>query len=125
MADSKDFLMRGPQDTPPASFSLTGIKFLSLTGGIEIIGEITQVFDQLLHVKDPVVVGRDVRQVARFNLVKLHKVNPIVDDTIQIPISAVAFLCAPNSSFLKNYLAARSGLVSPPMASFDEDETTM
>jgi len=117
MSDS--FLLRGPQEGPSV-FSLLGIKFISIASSVEFIGEIIQIVDSIAVIKDPVFVGRDVRSVNKFNLVKLARANPIVTTPIYVPIHSIAFLCVPSTQFLNNYLAARSGLVTGPQMSFDE-----
>jgi hypothetical protein len=125
MSDS--FLLRGPQEGPPV-FSVLGIKFISIASSVEFIGEIIQIVDSIAVVKDPVFVGRDVRSVNKFNLIKLTRANPVATSPIHVPISSIAFLCVPSTQFLNNYLAARSGLVTSPQMSFDEtgeDETRM
>jgi len=114
-----DFLTRGPVEGVPV-FSFTGIKFVSIGGSIEFIGEITQVINGIALIKDPIMVGRDARNVNKFNLMKMHMVNPIVDNQIQVPLASISFMCSPNEAFVKNYLAARSGLVTPSTVSFDE-----
>jgi hypothetical protein len=117
MSDS--FLLRGPQEGPPV-YSILGIKFISIASSVEFIGEIIQVIDSVAVIKDPVFVGRDMRTVNKFNLVKLTRANPIVTSPIHVPISSIAFLCVPSAQFLNNYLAARSGLVTSPQMSFDD-----
>jgi hypothetical protein len=118
-----DFLMRGPKHPLPPGSLFSGIKFFSLASSIEFIGEITQVIDSMLVIKHPFVVSRDVRDVNKFNLTKMHRINPIVDDVIEVHISRIAFMCTPNPLFLKNYTASRSGLVSAIPGSFNEEGT--
>jgi hypothetical protein len=108
--DTKDWLTSGPQASyiPP----LLGVKFICLKDSFEIIGEIVQVIDSVATVKDPIGVGRDSKSLTKFNFIKLKQMNPIIGDEIQIPITSMLFLCKPDDHFIKNYTAARSGLVT-------------
>lgn len=120
-----EFLTRGPKEIPV--FSLLGIRFVSLSGSVELIGDIVEIIDSIpipiLVVKDPIAIGRDTKNVNKFNFIKISKANPIVQDVIYIPITSVAFTCIPSDQFLNNYLAARSGLVSPPAALIFDGES--
>jgi hypothetical protein len=113
MENSKEWLTTGPEasyDPPP----LIGIQFISLnsTPGLELIGEIIRVVDSIATVKDPIVLGRDPKNVTKFNLFRLEQMNPVVGDEIQIPLASILFFCKPKDQFGRNYIAARSGLIT-------------
>jgi hypothetical protein len=121
MNNTKDFLTSGPADIVPPVHPITGVKFISINGrNIEFIGEIVQIIDAIAIVKDPILVSRDQKDVKRFNFIVFHDANPIVHKEIQVPLSAIAFMCSPDETFVKNYLAARAGLVTA--ASFSDSK---
>jgi hypothetical protein len=111
MNNTKDFLTSGPVDILPV-IPLLGIKFISISSSIELMGEIFRVVDSVAYIKDPILLGRDQKNINRFNFIIFHHVNPIVTNEIQVPLSSIAFMCTPNERFVKNYIAARSGLVT-------------
>jgi hypothetical protein len=111
--NNTEFLIRGPEAPSFYIPPLTGVKFISISGrNLELIGEIVQIIDAVAIVKDPILVSRDQKDIKRFNLIVFHDANPIVNKEIQVPLSAMAFMCTPDDTFVKNYLAARAGLVT-------------
>jgi hypothetical protein len=122
MDGTKDFLTRGPEPDPVPIHPLVGIKFVSISANIEFIGDIVRVVDSVAIVKDPILLSRDVSSANKFNFIVFHRANPIVTNEIQVPLSAVAFMCTPSDRFIKNYLAARSGLITA--AAFHDKELT-
>jgi hypothetical protein len=112
MNNTKDFLTSGPVDIGPPVMPLLGIKFISINASIEFIGEVFRIVDSVAFIKDPILLSRDQKNVSRFNFIVFHNANPIVTNEIQVPLSAIAFMCTPSERFIKNYIAARSGLVT-------------
>jgi hypothetical protein len=111
MKDTKEFLTRGPEPET-TRHPLIGIRFVSVSGSFEFIGDIVDIVDSVAIIKDPVLLGRDISSTTKFNFILFNKANPIVKNEIQVPLSAIAFLCHPSDQFIKNYLAAKSGLVT-------------
>ena len=114
MESSRDFLTSGPSNVlKNPDNPLLGIKFVSISGAaIEFIGEIVEIINSVAIIKDPILMGRDTANRNKFNYIIFHKANPIVNDVIEVPLPAIAFMCHPNEEFVKNYKAARSGLVT-------------
>jgi hypothetical protein len=121
--NNTEFLTRGPEVPSFYISPLTGVKFISISGrNLEFIGEIVQIVDGVAIVKDPILVSRDQKDIKRFNFIVFHDANPIVNKEIQVPLSNMAFMCTPEDVFIKNYMAARAGLVTA--ASFNDSNNS-
>lgn len=111
MIDSKEFLTSGPSMVVSTHY-LTGIKFMSIPGPLEFIGEIVEIVDRVAIVKSPFLLGRDVKNPTNLNFIPFHRVNPVVVNQIEVPLSSISFLSSPREQYVKQYMAARSGLVT-------------
>jgi hypothetical protein len=111
MKDTKEFLTRGP-GPETTRHPLIGIRFVSVSGSFEFIGDIVDIVDAIAFIKDPILLGRDTQNAYKFNFIPFNKANPIVTNEIQVPLSSISFLCKPSEKFVNNYLAAKIGLVT-------------
>lgn len=111
MNDTRDFLTQGPKTVTVTSHPALGIKFIN-SGSFELIGEIVQVVEMMAYIKDPFFLSRDPSSVNKFNFIPLNKMNPVVGRRIQLHLSAISLMCEPEEPFIKNYLVARTGLVT-------------
>jgi hypothetical protein len=110
MKDTKEFLTSGPVEV--LTNPLYGIKFISIPGPLEFIGEIVEIVDRVAIVKSPFLLGRDTKVPNNLNFIPFHRINPIVVNQIEVPLQSISFLCSPRDEFIKQYKAARSGLVT-------------
>ena len=112
MIDSKDFLLTG-RTIGNTSNPHLGVKFISLgSGALSLIGEVVQIIDSIMVIKDPIIVGRNTANARALNFIKFNNMFPMVKDEIEVPMTAVGFMCKPEDSFVTNYNAAKAGLVT-------------
>ena len=106
--------MEGPIEVV-SEHSLYGIRYIA-NGPYEYIGNITKVVEGIATIEDPVLVGRDKNNPSKFTFVPFDRANPIVQKKIEVPLSSITFMCPPSDSFVRNYNAAKAGLINTPGA---------
>jgi hypothetical protein len=108
---TREFMLGRDQETQPSN-PLLGVKFISLSNGIEFIGEVSCIIDGVAIVENPMIIFRDKTSPTKFEFKKFNSINPFVRDEILVSVSVVSFSFKPSDILLKNYMAARSGLVT-------------
>jgi hypothetical protein len=109
---SRNFLLgKDAEASVESTHPLLGIRFIALPG-LEFVGEITSVFDSIATVTNPMLISKDKTVPGRLEFRKFNTINPLVRDEIQVHVANIIFSFKPSDTLIKNYIAAKSGLVS-------------
>ena len=110
---SRDFLLgRDVAEKEESSHPLLGIRFISLTVGIEFVGEVVSVIKDIATIMKPMVLRKNPDKSGVLEFLKFSIINPVVKDELQVHVACMGFTTKPDEVLTKNYMAARSGLVS-------------
>jgi hypothetical protein len=108
---SRDFLLGRSEEREHSHF-LTGVRFISILNGVEFVGEVTNVTDGIATVENPFILTREKPGSTKLELRKFNTINPLVKSTVQVPITSIIYTFVPEDFIIKNYNAAKSGLVA-------------